>query len=430
MASKVCVRCHSPFDGRTDAKLCTNCRTIAAICQRCGKAFSRRIYPSYYLKHGDPRFCSTQCRNTANAQVKAIDMAACLICGTEFKPYPRKNGTRQEFCSAQCAVQARTGCDKPLSELYRAVIDRYPTEGADLLAQEYGRAKPTIQGIAYRLSIKLDARINPRKGSNPARPFLCEGCGEVFLRIWYPSRNKPQYCSSACRNTKRCITCETCGKTFFRPPSRTTAKYCSRKCSGIGNRTPERECVFCGKSYKPSSNNVGHCSLQCSANAKKTTRLHKTCEWCGKEFIVRKGYIHARFCSMTCSANGIALHGPDNPNWRGGNNGWRGENWDEQSKKARQQDNHTCQHCELEQGETALPVHHIVPYRYFFGDWLAANQLFNLITLCGECHSKADTAFRIREKETGRFTHWPTEPSEAVLELRDQLLAQIGIRKP
>jgi predicted HNH restriction endonuclease len=40
----------------------------------------------------------------------------------------------------------------------------------------------------------------------------------------------------------------------------------------------------------------------------------------------------------------------------------------------------------------SLDVHHIVPFRTFKGDWRKANELSNLITLCRNCHRKAEVS--------------------------------------
>jgi predicted HNH restriction endonuclease len=35
-------------------------------------------------------------------------------------------------------------------------------------------------------------------------------------------------------------------------------------------------------------------------------------------------------------------------------------------------------------------VHHLIPYRTFNGDYLAANRLANLISVCRPCHWKRE----------------------------------------
>ena len=50
----------------------------------------------------------------------------------------------------------------------------------------------------------------------------------------------------------------------------------------------------------------------------------------------------------------------------------------------------------------SLDVHHIIPFRRFAGDWRAANDLANLLTLCPTCHAKADAVARAEEKSCPR----------------------------
>lgn len=245
------------------------------------------------------------------------------------------------------------------------------------------------------------------QGFNPPKTFVCKGCKKEFKRIWYPSRKLPQYCTSSCRKSHRItVICEICSKTFKVPPSREHRKYCSKKCKHKGTERKNKICKWCKKSYKPTSYmNQGYCCLQCFADAKKATRLQKICEICGKEFEVRKGYGHARFCSLKCSAIGIAKRGPDSPSWQGGCIRYRGPNWNQQARKTRKRDNYTCQICNLYQKKPALCAHHIVPFRHFNGDYKTANKLSNLITLCPKCHASVENADRPRNKN-GQLNPW------------------------
>jgi 5-methylcytosine-specific restriction endonuclease McrA len=66
---------------------------------------------------------------------------------------------------------------------------------------------------------------------------------------------------------------------------------------------------------------------------------------------------------------------------------YRGENWKEAREDALVRDSRKCRTCGSKRG---LAVHHIRAYREFRGDYLAANQLSNLKTLCGSCHAKEE----------------------------------------
>lgn len=239
------------------------------------------------------------------------------------------------------------------------------------------------------------------------KTFVCQRCGKQFEYQYYPSRKPPKYCSPECRKNQIEIICAVCGKAFSVPASRKTRKYCNKKCMTEGVKRPKQICEQCQREFRPSKTGNRFCSLQCAANWRKTTRLHKICKTCGEEFIVKKGYINAMFCSLQCSAIGTAKHGPDNPNWNGGHDGWRGENWHEQSWQARKRDNYTCQTCGfVRKNNPALPVHHIIPYHNFNGDYKAANVLSNLITLCGRCHASIENSDRERN-ELGQFRERP-----------------------
>lgn len=236
------------------------------------------------------------------------------------------------------------------------------------------------------------------------RTFACQRCGQLFEKRYYPSRSLPVYCSPKCRKDRVEITCATCGKVFSVPRSRKDIrKHCSRECMDKSIRRPEQICKWCGKKYRPIKTGNSFCSLRCAIDIRKATRLHKICETCEKEFIVKKGYVGARFCSHKCSSIGIAMHGPDNPNWKGGCDSDRGPNWHKQSWKARKRDNYTCQMCSLvRKNNPALPVHHIQRYHEFNDDYITANDLSNLITLCSRCHGVADNNNRTRN-ELGQF---------------------------
>ena len=82
--------------------------------------------------------------------------------------------------------------------------------------------------------------------------------------------------------------------------------------------------------------------------------------------------------------------GENHPNWLGGHIDSRGPNWQEQRQKALERDGYSCQKC----GETdgRLDVHHIIPYRYF-DDYITANELDNLTTLCHSCHMHVENNF-------------------------------------
>lgn len=201
-------------------------------------------------------------------------------------------------------------------------------------------------------------------------------------------------------------TCEQCGKIFTLAPSqvkqRSGARYCSRGCyfSTIRNQV-DCVCQQCGNIFtaKPSRIEYGggkYCSLRCSNDA-KYVQIECTCEECGKPFMRSPSLIKqggGKYCSHQCRGigTGRTQRGQNNVRWRGGHGDYRGENWYQQRKLAYDRDQGICQHCgkKPRKGQRRNAVHHIRPYREFKGDYIAANQLTNLITLCPQCHPDAE----------------------------------------
>jgi 5-methylcytosine-specific restriction endonuclease McrA len=198
-------------------------------------------------------------------------------------------------------------------------------------------------------------------------------------------------------------TCQQCGETFFVLPSNLkqgSGRYCSNRCSGIARQVQvELECIQCGKMFtrKPSALKNGggkYCSISCQNNVRKF-KVTCTCEQCGTLFKVKPSVIKTgggRYCSQECF--GKSHRGVNNVRWRGGGGGskYRGENWYQQRKLAYERDLGICQYCgkKPRKGQRKFQVHHIKPFREFNGDYIAANQLTNLITLCHQCHPKAE----------------------------------------
>ena len=87
------------------------------------------------------------------------------------------------------------------------------------------------------------------------------------------------------------ITCERCGKVFYRRPSAAkTARFCSPDCVIVPRE--EVQCRHCGKMYIPTWGTLGvFCSMQCYI-AGRSNQETKTCKKCGKPFTVRKGHSH------------------------------------------------------------------------------------------------------------------------------------------
>ncbi len=77
-----------------------------------------------------------------------------------------------------------------------------------------------------------------------------------------------------------------------------------------------------------------------------------------------------------------------------------GPNWNHQRIAALKRDLYSCQNCGKPDQDQHLHVHHKIPFRQF-EDHLMANDLQNLITLCPECHKKAESVLKIRSGMAG-----------------------------
>lgn len=197
------------------------------------------------------------------------------------------------------------------------------------------------------------------------RPVLnCAYCGKEFVFTDYHiNRITDQTtCSVACRRAlgrvvKTEFTCQNCNKKFMQLACLKTGlhAFCSMSCKLEWFRGPNH----------PSYN-----SVSC------------VCEICGSEFTRTKARVDkfgGKYCSRECSSASQVLPAAN----------YYGPNWPRQRRKARKRDNHTCQRCRmtrLENGQ-ALDVHHIIPFRQFgLENFLEANDLSNLTSLCKSCH--------------------------------------------
>jgi len=88
--------------------------------------------------------------------------------------------------------------------------------------------------------------------------------------------------------------------------------------------------------------------------------------------------------------------------------GDRGPNWERQRNRARARDGYRCRHCGApERPGRAHHVHHIRPFRtfgYVRGEnenYLEANRLSNLITLCPTCHRRVEVDRAVRSALSG-----------------------------
>jgi 5-methylcytosine-specific restriction endonuclease McrA len=191
--------------------------------------------------------------------------------------------------------------------------------------------------------------------------------------------------------------CQLCGKRFI-PKSNTSGKFCSVDCRiKAKSSRVERICEQCGKSFSVVGSVVAngggkYCGKACHDIALQK-RVKCICVECGKSFDARVSDVmkgRAKLCSKKCMA--LAQTGAKNHMWVGGSDDYRGGSWSRQRKLARDRDGGICQLCHRKpkNNERRFHVHHIVKSRYFNGEFDAANVLSNLITLCPQCHAKAE----------------------------------------
>ncbi len=88
--------------------------------------------------------------------------------------------------------------------------------------------------------------------------------------------------------------------------------------------------------------------------------------------------------------------------------GDRGPNWEQQRNRARARDGHRCRHCSApERPGRAHDVHHIQPFRTFGyvrgknDQYLEANRLENLVTLCSSCHRRVEVDLMVSGTVSG-----------------------------
>jgi 5-methylcytosine-specific restriction endonuclease McrA len=265
--------------------------------------------------------------------------------------------------------------------------------------------------------------------------FTCAKCGVDFIRqrqhVPPARRAKPIYCSRKCASqardpatrsgnplgmrampgfvsTKVTLTCDWCGAIFQRGAAESsyyTLHFCTKACrsahlgSGAagGKRKPSlppRICERCGALFYATPYRVRQgwgkfCSLAC-ANQAHVVAVPRACLWCGtvNQVIPSRDNI---YCNRECRFEHMRADPTQHVGFLGGRVPYYGANWYRQRARARERDGHTCQRCGLIQRRPALHVHHIRPRRAFAGDYVAANDLANLVTLCLPCHRRVET---------------------------------------
>ena len=171
---------------------------ITVNCKYCGKPFDA---PSYEVKIGRKKYCSRECANNAQRNLKY-----CKNCGKSY--FNPKHTSHSEYCSKECSPK------------YNSIEKICPNCGKIIQVRVSSANRYTYCSIECR---KADTR-----------EFVCIRCGKKFKR---PGKQTAMYCSKLCVDPPVIVNCLTCGKEFRRSPSETTRRYCSYSCYHYGSKT-------------------------------------------------------------------------------------------------------------------------------------------------------------------------------------------------
>lgn len=81
-----------------------------------------------------------------------------------------------------------------------------------------------------------------------------------------------------------------------------------------------------------------------------------------------------------------SMKGENHPFWKGGRKRYYGGNWKRQKRLALERDGYECRYCAKSGEEVDLHVHHQIPRREVDVNNSFFNHLFNLMTVCVDCH--------------------------------------------
>lgn len=257
----------------------------------------------------------------------------------------------------------------------------------------------------------------------PSRIQVCPQCAKSFSAY---ASNDRTFCSKKCYTEAhhKTVICAGCDKKFdakISARSRGKQNFCSHECY-LDHKTKNRivfefACDQCGVRYTRLRNQIavhnGHrfCSQKCVNTWNKTNTptgehhphfgsVEVSCATCGN-LLIRNPYrlrdYEEQYCNRKCAgkSRNRRYSGPNNSKWKGGYQpGYRGPNWEIQAAAARKRDGYHCQKCGMSQKKVGrkLDVHHIIPFRDFKyipdenDNYIQANQLTNLTSLCPRCH--------------------------------------------
>jgi len=189
------------------------------------------------------------------------------------------------------------------------------------------------------------------------------------------------------------IVCILCGKEFSDNKCK-DRKYCSRRCSGLSQRTRiATQCLYCGKDMivEPNRVKVGkgkYCGKICQSLSYRQNRgdsnknwkgglIDRECLYCGKHYLIKPCTTNrSKYCSRSCHNKSKRKDGIIKSLLR---NGFLYKEWRISVFK---RDLYVCQHCG---SKRKLNAHHIIS---FASDPSLRYDITNGITLCSVCHRK------------------------------------------
>jgi hypothetical protein len=124
-------------------------------------------------------------------------------------------------------------------------------------------------------------------------------CGTEFEA----SRSSATYCSKKCSmkayqlKNKHVLICQRCGTEFKHYDKR--FKYCSKKCNTILKEI--KKCLYCNKEFEVTASRKSFCSKKCYSDSKRTNVI---CQYCGEEFSTyNREDKKQKYCSRKCYDN-------------------------------------------------------------------------------------------------------------------------------
>lgn len=151
---------------------------------------------------------------------------------------------------------------------------------------------------------------------------------------------------------------------------------------GLTNKpvAKRQECKVCNSAFPVRKSGPDRlvCSSACRYIYERSVR---NCRYCQKQFIVIRSSPR-KFCSHSCYA--LSHRKPQDISRR------RGSNWNTIRRRFKRNPE-SCLICGV---FPATDLHHVIPFKYFKGDFESANKSSNLAPLCQSCHRIAEGRVR------------------------------------